>query len=69
MNVICFSQALDLVGGTFQTPKLDKFMNHWFRISQHSSKAKLQWQEKTGQSFKSYTLQLGGGISGSVKNR
>ena len=55
MNVICFSHALDLVGGTFQTPNLDKFMKCWFRIFHHTFKAKLQRQEKTGLSFKFYS--------------
>ena len=55
MNVICFSPALDLVGSTFATPNLDKFMKLWPRIFQHSSKAKLLWREKTGKSFKSYS--------------
>ena len=38
-----------------ETPNLDKLIIYWFRIFQRSSKAKLQWRKKTGQSFKSYS--------------
>ena len=55
MNIVCFSHSLDLVGTKFVTPKLDKFMKHWFGIFQHSSRAKLLWQELTGRSLKSFS--------------
>ena len=55
MNIVCFSHSLDLVGTKFVTPKLDKFMKHWFGIFQHSSRAKLLWRELTGQSLKSFS--------------
>ena len=68
MNVICFSHALDLVEGTFQTPNLDKFMKYWFRIFHHT----LYFQGKVTMARKNWTvlqvLQVGG-VSGSVKNR
>ena len=55
MNITCFSHALDLVGSKFVIPNLNKFTKHWFTIVQHSSKAKLLWRERTGQSLKSYS--------------
>ena len=53
MNITCFSHALDIVGSKFVIPNLDKFTKHWFQIIQRSSKAKLLWRERTGQSLKS----------------
>ena len=55
MNIVCFSHSLDLVGKKVVTPKLDKFMKHWFGIFQHSSKAKLLWREITGLALKSFS--------------
>ena len=49
MDIGCFSHTLDLVGTNFKTPSLDKFMKHWVKMFQHSSKAKLMWCERTGQ--------------------
>ena len=55
MDIGCFSHALDIVGGNFKTPTLDKFMKHWVKLFQYSCKAKLLWRDKTGQSPKHYS--------------
>ncbi len=41
-------EALDLVGTKFVTPKLDKFMKHWFRIFQHSSRQRCCGEKQLG---------------------
>ena len=55
-NVGCFSHTLDLVGSKFETPTLSTFIVWWISLFSHSPKAMLLWKERTGLSYKGYSV-------------
>ena len=55
LDIGCYSHTTDRIGEQFKVPTLDEFSRYWVSLFAHSPHARLLWQERTGQSVKTYS--------------
>ena len=55
LDISCYSHTIDRVGEQFKVPTLDQFGKYRVSLFAHFPRARLLWQERTGQSVKTYS--------------